>query len=117
LSFLLATLLTFVVVLTLILRNPFAHTVLARVAAKYLKNELRTEIRIDKFEIGPRKSISLRNLLILDHRNDTIVYAGNFYIRFQHLNPWSSDFEFNSIEIENALIKLIRHPGDQDTNF
>jgi hypothetical protein len=117
LSFLLATLLTFVVVLTLILRNPFAHTVLARVAAKYLKNELRTEIRIDKFEIGPRKSISLRNLLILDHRNDTIVYAGNFYIRFQHLNPWSSDFEFNSIEIENALIKLIRHPGDQDMNF
>lgn len=103
--------------LILLLRNPFAHTVLARVAAKYLKNELQTEIRIDKFEIGPRKSINLRNFLILDRRNDTLFYAGTLYIRIQHLSLKTSDFEFNAIKLENADIRLKKISDEAGFNF
>lgn len=106
-----------ILVIILLLRNPFFHTVLARVATKYLKNQLHTEVRIDRFEIGFNKSISLNNLLILDRQNDTLIFAGSLYLRLQNINFKTREFEFNAIELRNADVRLMRNTPNDDFNY
>jgi hypothetical protein len=117
LTYLTTAVVTLILVVVLLLRNPFFHTVLARVATKYLKSELKTEIRIDKFEIGPGKSLKLKNLLILDHQNDTLIFAGSLYVRLQHLGLKQNRFDFKSIELEKSDIRLRKNPENDEFNF
>ncbi|MCD4684001.1 MAG: translocation/assembly module TamB [Bacteroidales bacterium] len=101
----------------MLVRNPFTQTLLARITTSYLKKELNTEIKIDRLEIRSFKSLLLKNLMIQDQQNDTLLYTKRFSIKFFNYNFRNTDFDIDKIELENAVIRFRKYKGNDDINF
>ena len=48
---------------------------MAQMLASYMSSELKAKIQIDRLEIDLLKRVELKGLLVMDLRNDTILYS------------------------------------------
>jgi hypothetical protein len=109
--------LTLIVIILLLIKNPFIQTILARVATNYLETKLNTTIKIASLEINPLKRIILKNLLILDLQHDTLLYTGELKVGWRKLSLKNTKFEPKSIILTNADIRLIKLKNSNDFNY
>jgi len=108
---------TLLVVSSLLVRHPFTQTVLAKLATSYLTNKLQTKVNIDRLEITSFKSVSMKNLLIHDQRNDTLLYTGKFSVNLKDYSVRNTKFNVATINLEDADIRLRRYKETDELNL
>jgi hypothetical protein len=86
-------------------------------AASYLSSELNATFHIDKLEVTSWESIKLKNLVVQDQQQDTLVKAGILKTEISILNFRENYFKLNSISLEEADIRLKKYRSDSTINF
>jgi len=104
-------------VISLLVRHPFSQTVLAKIATTYLTNKLQTKVNIDRLEITSLKSLLLKNLLIHDQRNDTLLFTGKFSVNLKEYNFRISRFDIAKINLTEADIRLRKYKETNELNL
>ena len=99
------------------MRNPLMQTFLARIATTYLTNTLHTEIKIDRLEISSLQRLTLRNFLVKDEHNDTLLFAGYFKVGLTQPIFRKNFTKLARIELDNADFKLKRYMGEDKSNL
>ena len=105
------------IALSLLVRHPFIQTVLAKIATTYLTNELQTEVNIGRLEITSFKSLSMKNFLIHDQRNDTLLFTGKLSVNLKDYSFKNSDFDIAKVNLEGADIRLRKYKETNELNL
>lgn len=105
------------VVVFLLMKNPFIQTVLARFATNYLETRLNTTVKIARLEFNPLKRIALKKLLVLDRHQDTLLYAGELKVGWKKLGLKNTKFEPTSVFLQDANIKLLKYLNEKAINY
>ncbi|MFK7806749.1 MAG: AsmA family protein, partial [Saprospiraceae bacterium] len=116
-AILLLLLLAVFILLWLALQSPKVQTYVTSKITEQLSQTLGTDVRIGKVDIKFFKTISLQDVFIADQQNDTLVYAGAIDANIGILSLSQSQVFLNSIELENAVVKLNRPATDSIFNF
>jgi len=104
-------------VLSLLIRHPFSQTVLAKITTSFLSNKLQSKVNIDRLEITSFKSLKLKNFLIMDQRDDTLLFTGDFSVILKKYSFKNSDFDISSINLEKADIRLRKYKENNELNL
>lgn len=99
------------------LRIPAIQKRLVRVAAAWLSRELNTEVSINALRFEPFDRLVLRGVYIADQDNDTLLYARVLKLNFKGLDRKSHYLKINTIELADALVRVVKNDEDRGMNF
>jgi hypothetical protein len=116
-AFFLTSIITLSFIVLLLIKNPFVQTVLARVATIYLENELNTEVKIARLEFNPFRRIYIKNMLIMDQHQDTLLFTGELKVKWERLGFKNRKFKPRTIELSNADIRLKKYLNEERLNY
>lgn len=97
--------------------NPLVQTFVARIAASYLSQSLKTIVKIDGLYITPQIDLNMKGVLVLDLKADTLFNAEDVFLdikRFRYSQE-QKFFVINDISIHGASFTLFK--GRHDTVF
>jgi hypothetical protein len=117
LIYLLAGSLAFFITLVILVRNPFAQTLLARIATSYLSRELGTEVKVHKLEIRSFHKIDLYGLLAKDQHADTLLSIRKIKLRLKGLNHLRGNIILQSLTVEQADLRITKYEGQEQSNL
>lgn len=105
---------------SLLLVFPPVQQLAVNKAASILSKQLETEVSVGSIHLRPFKTFALGDVLIRDHRADTMIYAGNLFINiggFSNLNIKENEFYIKELKLKKAYINLYKQPGDEKMNL
>jgi hypothetical protein len=102
---------------SLLVRHPFTQTILAKIATTYLTKKLQTRVNIDRLEITSFKSLSMKNFLVHDQRNDTLLFTGKFSVNLKDYSLKNSNFNIAKINLEHADIRVRKYKETNELNM
>jgi len=97
---------------------PFVQTKLGKIATDALNKKYNTHINITGVGLKYNGDISLKNVLINDHHQDTLFHVGQInasILDFKRLKE--GDLLFSAIELEGLDFKMIRYKNEGDSNL
>ena len=75
-----------------------------------------TSIYVDKVDLSSLKTVKLKNVLINDHHNDTLIFAESLNTSILNIRGmFNANMEFGEIELENGKFLMRTYKGE-DTN-
>ena len=102
----------------LLITNSTFQTSLANKLANEINNEFGTEILIDKATLSYTGKVDLRDFLIRDHKNDTLIFLKNLYLSPKSLGKLiSNDLSFNSIVFEGLDLKISTYLNENQNSL
>ena len=94
-------------------QTSLAQAITGRINAKY-----GTAILIDKVDLSSLRNLELKNVLIKDHHQDSLIYVGKLTTSIlNYRNIIDGNFIFGDIEIENAKFLMKTYQGEKDNNL
>ena len=99
------------------LQFPSGQDFVAGKAESYLRDKLKTEVRIGKFRTDFRHAINLDGVYLADQKRDTLVSVGHLGV---DLDIWSllhSQVNISSIELNDGRVRLTRTEPDSVNNY
>lgn len=106
----------FLIVLLLMYSSTF-QTIVAKYAAQYLSKETGLECSINSVSIDIFHNVHLNDLIIKDHKKDTMVYLKDVNVDIQYSSLFHNKLIIGKIKLENPDIRIVRHKGDKDFNY
>jgi translocation and assembly module TamB len=113
----LASVVCLVLAFVIFLHTSWGRSVVRNKVEKYLRNKLQTTVSIGKIDYRLPNWIHLKNVIILDQRNDTLLRGGSLYVKLNMLKLLSQNVEIDGIELEQIDLHLGREAGDSSFNF
>ena len=108
----LLTLLTAVVLL------PVTQTFMGKRVASTLVERFGTNISISHISISPFGYATLKGILALDHRQDTLIYVGHARMSARHLGAVAQgDVNLGKIMLADVVCKITTYKGEEKTNM
>ncbi|MBO9199408.1 MULTISPECIES: translocation/assembly module TamB domain-containing protein [Niastella] len=83
----------------------------------FLQKKWKTEVAIGNIDYVLPNWIRLEKVLILDRQNDTLLYAGDLYVRIKPLKLLSNTVDVTTIDLKNTSFHLRRGPNDAALNL
>lgn len=112
--------LLFVSVVLILFQYKPVQTWAARKGAKYLSDELHTQVGIKSIYIKPFSSVVLEGLFVLDKQKDTLLKTPKLTVELTRFSILSSikkrDIEFQNIQLDNGSFYLKKYK-DSTTNL
>ncbi len=102
----------------LILGIPAVQTKLGKYATKKVNEEFKTNINIAKVGLQLNGDIELKEILIKDHQEDTLISIGELnssIVSFKNL--YNGKLNFGDIDIQNLVFNLKTYKDEEDTNL
>ncbi|WP_232817813.1 translocation/assembly module TamB domain-containing protein [Winogradskyella tangerina] len=102
----------------MILGIPAVQTKLGKYATKKVNEEFKTNITIAKVGLQLNGDIELKEILIRDHHEDTLINIGELnssIISFKNL--YNGKLNFGDIDIQDLLFNLKTYESEEDTNL
>ena len=102
----------------MILGIPAVQTKLGKYATKRVNEEFKTNITIAKVGLQLNGDIELKEILIRDHHEDTLISIGEInssIISFKNL--YNGKLNFGDIDIQDLLFNLKTYKDEEDTNL
>ena len=100
------------------LQLPIVQTWLAQQLTSYLKKTYDVQVDIGKVNINLfRRSVALTNVLVEDHRNDTIVNAGIIKIDIGNISPDKGVITVSRIVLQNGYFGIHTYKGETLPNL
>jgi hypothetical protein len=109
-------LILFIAFAFLIRSYPF-QTYLAQQATSYLSKQLNTKFEIGRVEIVFLNHILLKDVLILDLKKDSILYAKQIQLKIDKLNLVKNEFIIGKTELNTGKIGINREKKNGDYNY
>lgn len=97
---------------------PAVQTQIAQYATEKINKEFKTDIHIDKIALTIFGGVKLKNVLVLDHHKDTLVYAGRItttILDFKQLT--AGDLNFADLRSDHLLFKMKTYKGEKESNL
>jgi len=102
----------------LLITNSRFQTSLANKLAEEINNEFGTEIVINKATLSYTGKVDLRDFLIRDHKNDTLIFFKNLYLSPSSIGKLvSSDLNFNSISVDGLDLKISTYLNESQNSL
>ncbi len=94
------------------------QTYVAKKAAAYLSDELKTTVSLSGIYIKPFKSLVIEDLLVLDKQKDTLLNTPNFLVDLNQFSLKQRIIDVSSIQINNGAFFLKSYKnGDTNLDF
>ncbi|KAA3651468.1 MAG: translocation/assembly module TamB [Bacteroidetes bacterium] len=90
------------------------QTFIAQKASNYLSEELQTELRISKVDIDFFNVLVLKDLMIKDQQEDTLLFLESLNLELSYFTKNLKVFELRSIELNKPIINIYRQDS---TNY
>ena len=110
-------LLIILIAFVFLIRNYSFQTFVAQKASSYLSKELNTKIEIGRLEIIFPNKISLKDILILDLKKDSILQAKEISIIIDKINLPKNRFIIAKTELNSGSIGISRDKQNGDYNY
>ncbi|WP_299522224.1 translocation/assembly module TamB domain-containing protein [Winogradskyella sp.] len=97
---------------------PAVQTKLGKYATKKVNEEFKTNINIAKVGLQLNGDIELKEILIKDHQEDTLISIGELnssIVSFKNL--YNGKLNFGDIDIQNLVFNLKTYKDEEDTNL
>ena len=103
-------------ILSVLLSFSSVQTKLAKIVTNKVNSKFNTSISVDKVDLSSLRNISLKDVLIKDHHQDTIFYIANLETSILNYgNFFNNSLNFGDIEIENGKF-LMKTYKNEDLN-
>ena len=94
---------------------PAVQTKLGKIATNYLNEEFDVNINVDRVDLSFLGNVQLKDILILNHHADTLIYAQNLTTSvFSYRNMVNSKLEFGQIALGNFKLNINTYEGEVD---
>ncbi|MDB5235666.1 MAG: hypothetical protein JWR44_2659 [Hymenobacter sp.] len=106
-----------VIVVVAVLQFPAGQDFVARRAESYLRDKLKTEVRIGKFRTDFRHAINLDGVYLADQQRDTLLSVGHLGV---DLDIWAllhSQVNVSNVELNDGRVRLTRTEPDSVNNY
>jgi hypothetical protein len=116
-GWLLVSLLSLTIILVLTLQINAVQRFLSSKTELYLKETLKTPVKIGGINFSIIRFFSLKNVYIPDQQNDTILFSKNVYVGFSISKILKNEIEVNRLEFEGITSKIKVSEKDSSFNF
>mgnify|MGYP001297598693 CR=1 FL=1 len=108
-----------VIILAIFLvNNSYVQTYLAQKIASQFNQQYGTELKIKTAELKINGKVDLGNFLLLDHKNDTLIYFKSLDLSPRSLKKIiENDLNFSSIDFEGLRINVVKYEEDNKSNI
>ncbi|GAB3288716.1 translocation/assembly module TamB domain-containing protein [Hymenobacter humi] len=114
---LLAFVLLLVIAVVVVLQFPAGQDFVARRAESYLRDKLKTEVRIAKFRTDFRHAINLDGVYLADQQRDTLLSVGHLGVDLDILALLRSEINVSNVELNDGRVRLTRTEPDSVNNY
>ncbi|WP_375417270.1 translocation/assembly module TamB domain-containing protein [uncultured Hymenobacter sp.] len=114
---LLALVLLLVVVAVVALQFPATQDFIARKGESYLRDKLKTEVRIGRFRTDFRHAINLDNVYLADQQRDTLLAVGHLGVSIDIWKLAQSQINISDVELNDGRVRLTRTAPDSVNNY
>ena len=101
----------------LALKSNSFQTYLTQKIGNYLSDKTGSTITVQKVEFEWIKTLVLRDVLILDHHKDTLLFGGKLSLGVKSYSIENKDFSIGKLALENTFINLQKYIGEDSTNL
>ena len=106
------------IIFVLILSIPAVQTSLGRYATERINKDFDTDINIGRVGMQFNGDVELKEILIRDHHQDTLIAISELNTSIISLNNiLNNKLNFGDIDIENLLFNLKTYEGEEDSNL
>lgn len=117
LSLIVVVIFTTGILLTGILRNPYAQTYLARIVAIHLSEYLHTNVRIEKLRVSAFLNIEAERMEINDLQNKPLIHFKKLYVSSNLFKLFDQAIDLNKMEIDSANVFMRHYKGKDKFNI
>lgn len=114
---LLALVLVLVIVVVVGLQFPAGQDFVARRAESYLRDKLKTEVRIGKFRTDFRHAINLDGVYLADQQRDTLLSVGHLGVDIDIWALLNKQINVSNVELNDGRVRLTRTEPDSVNNY
>ena len=100
-----------------LIRLASVQTYLTQLATNYLKDEFDLEASIGEVDLQFPFDLRLQNVLVLDHKQDTLLFASKLQTDLISLDQNFEAFDFGHLYLSDVVFNLIQYQGDSLTNL
>jgi hypothetical protein len=109
---LLAPLLTYVA-----LKTSWGKSYAIENLTRVISNELGVQVEIGDVAFDPVKTLALKDVLVHDHRSDTLLQAESVFASISLFKLGAKQIHLDRLEISNGLFKMTKAEGEEDLNL
>ena len=114
----LAVLLLLLLLLAFALSLPVVQTKIAHYATDKLNKDFGTNIKIDEVAITVFGGVKLKTVLVLDHHNDTLIYADRIKTSILDFkNLVDGKLRFGDLRFDDLTLNIVNYKKEKDTNL
>lgn len=113
----LLSLLVLLLTTIIVVRIPAVQQYVARQAAGWLSDKLKTEVKVEGFSLSFLDKISLDGVLVRDLSKDTLLYTGHLELNLTDWFIFKEEKELKYIGLKDAYIYLDRPKNDSVWNY
>ncbi|MDO7885795.1 translocation/assembly module TamB domain-containing protein [Hymenobacter cheonanensis] len=114
---LIALVLLLVVGVVVYLQFPAGQDFVARRAEGYLRDKLKTEVRLGTFRTDFRHAINFDNVYLADQQRDTLLSVGHLGVSVDIFALLKKQVNIKDVELENGRVRLTRTEPDSVNNY
>jgi len=97
---------------------PPTQTFIGKIITKELKKSTNVDINVEKIAVSVFGGVKLKNVLIKDHHQDTLIYSKNIQTKIANVKKLiSGDFIFGNIKAENLTFYLKTYKNEEESNI
>jgi hypothetical protein len=101
----------------LIFKSSVVQTKLTNQIGKALSEQTNAKISVEKVDFKPFDTFVLKGLLILDHHDDTLLFARDFYIEINDYDLDKRLVKLELLELNEADFNIKKYKGERKTNL
>ncbi len=113
----LGSIILLVVLAFLFINSRWGQDIIRDKAVAYLKDKLKTEVRVGELRLSLPYWIELKDILVMDRANDTLASIGRLRVDVAMLKLIGNKLEIENLELENTYANLYRNYPDTSYNF
>lgn len=111
-------LLVLLLVAAIAITTPPVQTYFAKEVTKRLNKDFKTNITVDQVAITIFGGVKLKKVLILDHHNDTLIYAKRINTNILDFKKITDgDLIFGSLRLDGLVFNMKQYKGEKDSNL
>jgi hypothetical protein len=114
---LIALVLLLVVGVVVFLQFPSGQDFVARRAEGYLRDKLKTEVRLGKFRTDFRHAINFDNVYLADQQRDTLLSVGHLGVSVDIFALLKKQVNIKDVELNDGRVRLTRTEPDSVNNY
>ncbi|MCT8340212.1 translocation/assembly module TamB domain-containing protein [Flavobacteriaceae bacterium TK19130] len=104
--------------LFIVLSIPAVQTYVANKVTDNLNETYGTQISIDKIGVNWKGEVDIRKVLIMDHRDDTLIFSQELQTNILNFrNLINGDLGFGDIKLQDAYLNVITYEGEETDNL